>query len=131
MAPAAKAVLLDTSVLINLLHERKEHMQLIRDLVLRGFILTTSSINIAELYAGMRAGEEKETANLLAAFRHLPLTPAIGRKAGEMTAARRRIGRTHALDDMMIAATVIEYGYTLVTGNCKDFEIPGIDVLSV
>jgi predicted nucleic acid-binding protein len=131
MASAAKTVLLDTSVLINLLHERKEHMKLIRDLVQRGFILTTSSINIAELCAGMRVGEEKETSGLLAAFRRLPVTPAIGQKAGEMTAARRRIGRTHSLDDMMIAATAIECGYTLVTDNCKDFEIQGIDTLSV
>jgi predicted nucleic acid-binding protein len=131
MASAENAVLLDTSVLINLLHERRAHVNLIRDLVLRGFILTTSSVNIAELYAGMRASEEQETAELLAAIRCLPLTPVIGQKAGEMTAARRQIGRTHSLYDMMIAATAMEYGYSLVTDNVKDFEIPGIELLPV
>jgi predicted nucleic acid-binding protein len=29
---------------------------------------------------------------------------------------------------MMIAATAIEYGYTLLTDNRKDFEIPEIDL---
>jgi predicted nucleic acid-binding protein len=129
MATAEKAVLVDTSVLIYLLRGRAEYMQLIRDLILGGFILTTSAVNIAELYAGMRAGEEQATAELLSAFRHLPLTPDIAQRAGEATAARRRMGRTHTLDDMMIAATALEYGYTLVTDNPKDFQIPGLALL--
>jgi predicted nucleic acid-binding protein len=131
MASAGTAVLLDTSVLINLLRQQEKHVNLVRNLVQRGFILTTSSVNIAEVYAGMRVGEEQEISELLAAFRLLPLTPAIGQKAGEMAAARRRIGRTHSLDDMMIGATAIEYGCVLVTDNRKDFDIPGIDSLPV
>ena len=110
MASARNAVLLDTSVLIDLLHERKELMGLIRDLTMRGFVLATSSVNIAELYAGMRMGEEQATEELLLAFKCLPLTPEIARKAGAIAAARRRIGRTHSLDDIMIAATAIECG---------------------
>jgi predicted nucleic acid-binding protein len=39
------------------------------------------------------------------------------------------MGRTHTLDDMMIAATALEYGYTLVTDNPKDFQIPGLALL--
>jgi predicted nucleic acid-binding protein len=131
MPPVRKTVLLDTSVLIYLLHERKEHMELIRDLTLRGFILATSAVNVAELYAGMRNGEEQATAELLKAVYCVPLSPEVGKKAGDILAARRRIGRTHSLDDMMIAATAIEYGYKLLTDNRKDFEIPEVELLSV
>lgn len=129
MAAAEKAVLVDTSVLIYLLRGKSEHQKLIRDLLLGGFVLTTSAVNIAELYAEMRQREEQATAELLSAFTQLPLTPGIAQRAGETTAARRRMGRTHTLDDMMIAATAIEYGYALVTDNQKDFQIPGLALL--
>lgn len=121
-------VLLDTSVLINLLHRRSDPVALIRELTLRGLELVTSAVNIAELYAGMRQGEEKATGELLSAFKWLPLTPEIARRAGEIVAERRGMGRTHSLDDMMIAATALEHGYALLTDNRKDFEIPGIDL---
>ncbi|MGA2085564.1 MAG: type II toxin-antitoxin system VapC family toxin [Terracidiphilus sp.] len=128
MAWDRKAILLDTSVLIDLLHGRKEPAALIRDLILSGSVLATSSVNIAELYAGMRKGEEAATEALISGLECLPLTPEIAKKAGNITAARRRLGKTHSLDDMMIAATVIEYGYTLLTDNRKDFEIPDIEL---
>lgn len=125
-ASVQNAVLLDTSVLIDLLHGRKEPVGLVRNLTMRGFVLATSSINIAELFAGMRKGEEAETEELIEGLECLPLTPEIAKRAGKIIAARRRIGKTHSLDDMMIAATAIEYGYTLLTDNRKDFEIPEI-----
>jgi predicted nucleic acid-binding protein len=128
MALVRKAILLDTSVLIHLLHGHKEHTAIVRDLTLRGFILATSSINIAEVYAGMRKGEESATDELISGLESLSLTPKIAMKAGKISAARRRIGKTHPLDDMMIAATVIEYDYTLFTDNRKDFEIPEVDL---
>ncbi|MGA2050528.1 MAG: PIN domain-containing protein [Terracidiphilus sp.] len=129
MPPAVKKVLLDTSVLINILLRRTEPIARIHDLVLHGFELATSAINVAELYAGMRKGEEIATRELLSALNLLALSPQIAQRAGEISADRRRIGRTHALDDMMIAATVIEYNHALWTDNRKDFEIPGIQLL--
>jgi predicted nucleic acid-binding protein len=127
-ASVQDAVLLDTSVLIDLLHGRKEPIGLVRNLTMRGFVLATSSLNIAELYAGMRKGEELETEELIAGLECLSLTPEIAKKAGTIIATRRGMGKTHSLADMMIAATAIEYGYTLLTDNRKDFEIPGIDL---
>jgi len=120
------AVLLDTSVLINLLRKSSRHMKLIDELLQNRFTLVTSSVNVAELYAGLREGEEQVTEDLLAGMLQLPLTPKIAQMAGEMTAARRRIGRTHELDDMMVAATAIEHAYPLFTDNRKDFLIPGL-----
>ena len=128
MTPVRQGVLLDTSVLIDLLHRRKEPIALIRDLAIHGFVLATSSINIAELYAGMRTEEETATAKLIEGLECLPLTPEIAKSAGNIVAARRRIGKTHALADMMIAATAIEHGYRLLTDNRRDFEIPEVDL---
>ncbi len=128
MTAVRQGVLLDTSVLIDLLHNRKEPARLIRDLTVRGVILATSSVNIAELYAGMRSGEESATEELIAGLECLPLTSEIARNAGNIVAARRRIGKTHSLADMMIAAAAIEHGYRLLTDNRKDFEIPEVEL---
>ena len=130
MPAVTPGVLLDTSVLINLLHRRENTVGMIRDLTLRGFALAICPINIAEVYAGIRKGEEKRTEELFSGFQWLPLTREIARKAGEIVSTKRRGGRTHALDDMIIAATAIHYGYSLLTDNRKDFEVPEVRLFS-
>lgn len=130
MESAASGILLDTTVLIDLLRHHKEAVAQVRELALRGFTLAICSITVAELYAGMRKGEEQSTEELISAFQWLPLTREVARKAGEIVASKRRAGRTHALDDMMIAATAIHYGYSLLTENRKDFVVQGIQLYS-
>lgn len=122
------AVLLDTSVLINFLHGKPEALALFRDLTSRRVALAISCITVAELYAGIRLGEEVETARLIDSLDCLPLTGEIAKKAGLIRAEQRRLGRTFALDDLMIGATAIAYGFPLITDNRKDFEIPGIEL---
>jgi predicted nucleic acid-binding protein len=126
MTALYKGILLDTSVLINLLHRRTEPARLVRQLSLSGFQLAISTVNVAEIYAGMRSGEEQETEELLSAFPSFPVTEEIAKAAGEIVASRRRIGFTHSLVDMLIAATAITHGFALLTDNWKDFEIPGL-----
>jgi predicted nucleic acid-binding protein len=126
MTALYKGILLDTSVLINLLHRRKEPTRLVRQLSLSGFQLAISTVNVAEIYAGMRSGEEQETEELLSAFPSFPVTEGIAKTAGEIVASRRRIGFTHSLVDMLIAATAVTHGFALLTDNRKDFEIPGL-----
>lgn len=130
MAAAAPGVLVDTTVLIDLLHHRPETVEQFRELALRGFALAICPITVAELFAGARKGEEPRTEELLSAFEWLPLTREVARKAGELVAYKRRAGKTHALDDMMIAATAIHYNYLLLTDNRKDFAVPGLRLYS-
>ena len=130
MESAASGILLDTTVLFDLLRHHKEAVAQVRELALRGFTLAICSITVAELYAGMRKGEEQSIEELISAFQWLPLTREVARKAGEIVASKRRAGRTHALDDMMIAATAIHYGYSLLTENRKDFVVQGIQLYS-
>jgi len=124
------AVLLDTSVLINFLRGKPEPAALFRDLTARRIDLAISSITVAELYAGMRQSEEAQTTKLITALDCLSLTAEIAQKAGLLRARERRLGRTFALDDLMIGATAIAYGFPVATDNPRDFEIPEIELFS-
>ena len=53
----------------------------------------------------------------------LDVTPAIARASGELRAARETSGRRVAMADMLIAATALAHGLTLVTRNVRDFRI--------
>ena len=126
-----QTVLLDTRVLINFLHGKREPTELLGNLTGRGIALAVSCITVAELFAGIRESEETVTEELLSSLDCLPVTLQIARRAGLLRATQRRLGRTFALDDMMIAATAIHYGYPLITDNRKDFEIPEIELFPI
>ena len=51
----------------------------------------------------------------------------LARKAGSLKNKWSRKGRTLTLADMLIAATALEHGLTLMTDNRKDFPIPELD----
>jgi predicted nucleic acid-binding protein len=59
----------------------------------------------------------------------LDVTPAIARASGELRAARETSGRRVAMADMLIAATALAHGLTLVTRNVRDFESCGVTLL--
>jgi len=56
----------------------------------------------------------------------LEVTQAIARASGELRAAREGRGRRVAMADMLIAATALTHGLTLVTRNLSDFEGCGV-----
>ena len=59
----------------------------------------------------------------------LDVTPAVARASGELRAARETRGRRVAMADMLIAATALTHGLTLVTRNVSDFEGCGVTLL--
>ena len=122
----AKGVVLDSSILIELLRSNPSVQSAIHRLIDNGYDIATSTACVSELYGGMRIGEEEITDQLIANLNCLPLTLSIAKRAGDIQAERRRVGRTHGIVDMMIAATAMEYDYLLATENRRDFEIPGI-----
>jgi predicted nucleic acid-binding protein len=83
-------------------------------------------MNVAEIYGGMRPGEETQIQKLLDSVRILPVTFAVAKRAGELRSTRALLGRTHSIQDMIVAATALENGLTLVTHNRKDFPIEGL-----
>jgi predicted nucleic acid-binding protein len=119
-------LLLDTTVLVDVLRQRRDRVALLEELTELGHRLTTSAMCVAEVYAGMRPGEEVRTQGLLAGVPCYPISMAIAVRAGELKREWSRKGRTLTLTDMMIAATALEHGLRLVTENRKDFPMDEI-----
>jgi predicted nucleic acid-binding protein len=84
---------------------------------------------MAEVYGGLRLGEEQATQAFLSVLDWIPVTPAIAERAGNMKAALRRQGHTRSITDMIIAATALEAGIPVATDNRKDFQLPGLMLL--
>ena len=114
-------LLLDTSVLIDALRARNRRREFLAELVRAGHSLFTTTLNIAEVYAGMRPGEESGTELLLAGLKAHDLNGSAARLGGKIKAAWQRKGRTLGLADTIIAAIAIESGSALVTDNRRDF----------
>jgi predicted nucleic acid-binding protein len=69
-------LLIDTNLLIDALRNRFGRAALLDSLAKKGYVLTISAINVAEVYAGLRPGEETTTQALLDGLRCIPVTPA-------------------------------------------------------
>lgn len=83
--------------------------------------LALTAISVAELYVGVRDGEERSRLDdFIAAFETLPVDAPIAVQAGLW---RRHYGRSHGtgLADALIAASVSAAQATLVTLNRKHF----------
>jgi predicted nucleic acid-binding protein len=116
-------VLLDTTVLIDVLRGRQNRRALLAKLVEEGHTLATAAINLGEVYAGMRLEEETKTEAFLSSLECYSMTVAIARRAGGLKSAWARKGRTLTLADMIVAATALEHGLTLMTDNRRDFPL--------
>jgi predicted nucleic acid-binding protein len=117
-------LLLDTTVLLDVLRSRQNRRSLLAGLVAGGQILATTAVNLGEVYSGMRPGEETRTKAFLSSLDCYPITEAIARRAGSLKSAWTRRGKTLSLADMIVAATSLEHGLLLMTDNRKDFPLP-------
>jgi predicted nucleic acid-binding protein len=121
-------LLLDTSVLIDVLRGRKDRKELLATLVQSGHTLSTTALNVAEVCAGMRPQEESSTEALFEALECYEVTGNVGRMAGKLMNAWRQKGRTLELPDTMIAAICIERKCVLITDNRKDFPMQDVQL---
>jgi predicted nucleic acid-binding protein len=119
-------ILLDTTVVIDVLRNRNQRRQFVADLINSRQTLVTSTVTIAEIYAGIRSGEEQATRKLLSDLDWFPVSAVIAERAGELKASFRRQGQTRSITDMIVAATALEHGFIVATDNRKDFQIPGL-----
>ena len=114
-------VLVDTSVLIDVLRSRRQHSEFLAEIVRAGHSLATSTLNVAEIYTGMRPHEEARTEALLEGLECFELTSTAARFAGRLKNAWARKGRTLSLADAIVASIAVERGCSLLTDNRKDF----------
>lgn len=114
----AKQLLIDTDVLIDYLRGQAEAVSYLEGLTEPPLI---SAVTVAELYAGVREGEEREALDyFIAAFEIVSVNQIIA-SAGGLN--RRDYGKSHGvgLADAIIAATAEIKKADLVTLNKKHF----------
>lgn len=129
---------LDTTILIDLAGRsslRKEQAaRKIEELVEKGQTLATTRFNVAELYVGVSRSkrpqaDEKAIDALLSEFEVLEFTDAAARVFGSITGFLHQIGKAAGNMDVLIAATAMVYGHSLITRNPKHFRhIPNLIV---
>lgn len=121
-------LLLDTTVLIDVLRKRGKRRKLLEELVSMGHELTTSVICVAEVYASLRPGEEIRAQLFLRDLSCYPVTDRIAVRAGVIKCERSRTGKTLSMTDMFIASTALEYNFSFMTDNLKDFPIEELKI---
>jgi predicted nucleic acid-binding protein len=118
---------LDTDVLIEIFRNNR----LVHDAVGRlrqdGHVLCYSPVTRAEIYAGLRPGEETDTAWVLSRLTCLVIDAPVGEKAGYYIQTFRR---SHSLriGDALIAASTVLAGAHLITFNARHYPMPDIRI---
>lgn len=118
--------LLDSDVIISFLRGEKETVKLLEDLEKVAGIPATSPICIAEVQAGVKAGEEEKTNNFLDSLQIYVVDQEIANTAGEYMREYKKKGITLLLPDALIAATCTTNNIALATYNTKHYPMPEI-----
>jgi predicted nucleic acid-binding protein len=118
------ALLIDTDVLIDYLRDEPDAIAYLEGLTEPAMV---SAITVAELYAGVREGDERERLErFLLAFEVVAVDDEVAARGGLI---RRDYGRSHGtgLADALIAASAELRGATLVTLNRKRVGLTPLD----
>jgi tRNA(fMet)-specific endonuclease VapC len=122
--------LIDTDWVADFLADRRNARPLLRSLRPSG--LTISIITYGEIYDGVYGGRDPHAAEctfqqFLRVTPVLPLTRPIMRRFALLRAELRQQNQSVADPDLLIAATALHFGRTLVTRNLRDFaRVPGL-----
>lgn len=120
-ALSVSTYLIDTSVIIDALNDKRDRRSLLLGLLKRGHILACCPINVAEVYAGLRPKDEAATEELLRSMECYEITWPVARMAGLLKRDFARKGKALGIADATIAAVAISHDLTLLTDNLKAF----------
>ena len=115
------AVLLDTTVVIDLLRGRPEAVSRLRALRAAGDRPYVCAVNVEEAARGLRSGEEAHARRLFSGLSIAPLGEPEGWRAGAWRRGFAARGLTLAQADCLVAAAAHSIGARLATGNPRDF----------
>ncbi len=121
-------VLLDTTVLIDLLRGRTGAVTRLRAVRSGGDQPFVCAINVEELERGVRDAEAGALARLLDGLQLAPLGRDEGVRAGRWRREHATRGITLSQGDCLIASAAVGIGARLATGNPQDFPMPGLVV---
>lgn len=124
-----KKLLFDTDVLIDILKNNGKTIEQVKQLTKESEEFYCSTINLAEIFAGMRINEEGRTRQLLEGLSYFDVTMQIAELAGRMKCKTK----THTLwlDDCLIAATAIINECILVTKNIKHYPFASLKLTKI
>jgi tRNA(fMet)-specific endonuclease VapC len=136
MEASGNKVIIDTDILVDMLRGAEEAVRFVAEFERRGFMLSTTIINVFELYYG--AYKSKRRSQNLAATRKLLERIAIlkmglksAERAGRAHAELESGGRPIGMRDAMIGAIAATRGYTLVTRNVDHLrKIKGLNLIA-
>lgn len=122
-------ILLDSDVIIAWLRGDNPFAELIPQLLQKRDTLTWTPVSVAEIFAGVRKGEEHQVESLFLVLETLVLSHEIGRKAGQYLHAH---ARSHGVElaDALIAATAHVHDMPLWTLNRKHYPMRDIRFFS-
>jgi predicted nucleic acid-binding protein len=123
--------LLDSSVIIDAINNRNRRSELLDSVLSQGILLACCSVNVTEVFMGMRPNEAERTEEFLASLEFYPVTWEIAKYAGGLYREWRGKGRTLSLPDLTIAAVAITNGLQFATDNSKDFPMPDLQFYPV
>lgn len=124
-------LLLDTSVLIDTLRGHRGRRELLARLVEDGHRLSTTALNAAEVWAGVRTGEESQTSRLLDSLECYSLNNEGAKRTGLRKNSWASQGKTLSLPDVIVAAIAIERNCTVLTDNRRDFPMPEVKLYAL
>jgi len=114
-----KRYLLDSNIVIEFLKGNTEIRDICIELLPKG-VMAFSPVTSAEIYMGIRKGEEDITRDLFEIMECFEINEDIGVKAGEYL---KKYRKSHSIElgDALIAATAYYYNANLLTMNKKHF----------
>jgi len=117
--------------LIDALNGRNGRVQLLAQISQQDILLACCSVNVTEVYMGMRPGEEAKTKRFLENLEFYLVTWEAAQLAGDLFRQWRQKGQTLGLADVTIAAVALTHKLPLVTDNQKHFPMPELQLLAV
>lgn len=132
MANGHTMYLLDSDICINLLRGKLPHtFKLMRNSDPRIFGIPTvveGELRTGALKSGNPQKNKQLIENFLAPYKSVPFDQAASVAYSEIRAALERHGDSIGPNDLLIAATAVSRGATLVTGNLREFgRVEGLD----
>ncbi len=122
------AVVLDSTVIIDVLKGRPRTLARMDTLQPAGDIPFVCAITVEEVSTGLLPRERDTATELFEGLSVAPLGIAEGRLAGWWRRSYRLRGRTISQADALVAAAAVGIGARLATGNPKDFPMPDLAV---
>jgi predicted nucleic acid-binding protein len=122
------AILLDTTVIVDVLRGRPRTTARVDALQPSGDTPYVCAITVEEVTSGLRPRERDAATELFEGLVVAPLGMSEGRLAGWWRRTLRVRGRTLSQADALIAAAAVGIGARLATGCPKDFPMKGLVV---